>query len=131
MLSEEELQQVILTHLAATFHHSGALLVFVAPGHLRIYSDAGIPLTLADVARSVPLDAPTPLLHAIRSGRPQFLADRAEYHSRWPQGISEPWLGPDVGRSVAPLGPSGDDQPQRAWMVTHDKGCRLSADERA
>lgn len=128
--TEDELRQVILTHLAAAFHGAGALLAFVDDGRLHVSSDAGIPLPLADVAQNVPLDTPTPLLDAIRSGTPQFIADRAEYLRRWPQGISEPWLGRDAALSITPLSPSGD-QPLGAWLVFHDRAHRLAADERA
>ncbi|MFI8951550.1 SpoIIE family protein phosphatase [Streptomyces sp. NPDC053750] len=128
--TEQELRQIVLTRLAATFKGTGALLAFVHEDHLQISTDAGIPLALANAARSVSLDASSPLPYAIRSGEPQYLSGRAEYVLRWPQGVSAPWLGPDTALSVTPLGPAGD-QPLGAWMVTYERPRRLSGDEQA
>jgi hypothetical protein len=72
--SEQELQQVVLTRLAATFGASGALLALVDNGRLRISTDAGIAMWEAGPMHGLPLDHPSPVPEAIRTGRPQFIA---------------------------------------------------------
>jgi hypothetical protein len=131
--TEQELQQVILTRLAATFGGTGAMLAFVDDGRLRVLSDAGYPLPLAKALQDLSLDAPSPLSHAIRTGKPQFIPNQRQYIRHWPQGVLLPWidqLGADFAAVVSPLGPLGE-QPVGAWSVTYGSAHHWSPHERA
>ncbi|MFH9962908.1 SpoIIE family protein phosphatase [Streptomyces mirabilis] len=75
--TEQELQQVALTRLAATFGASGALLALVEEGRLRVSTDAGIAMWEADVLHGLPLDHPSALPESIRTGKPQFIGTSA------------------------------------------------------
>ncbi|MFF7184918.1 SpoIIE family protein phosphatase [Streptomyces sp. NPDC008222] len=130
--SEQELQQVVLTRLAATFGGTGAALALVDNGHLFVSSDGGLPAWYADAVRTMALDEQRPLTQAIRTGEPQFISDQKELLRRWPHADAAPlqWPGPDVAMSIIPLGPAGD-HPLGAWVVTYDSGHRPSPDEQA
>ncbi|MFD0504462.1 PAS domain-containing protein [Streptomyces chiangmaiensis] len=103
--TEQELQQVILTRLAATFGASGALLALVDEGRLRVSTDAGITMREVEFLHGMPLDDPGPIPEAIRTGRPQCIPDREDYIRRWPHAVDFPWigrLGPDYAVSITP-----------------------------
>ncbi|MGW7614418.1 SpoIIE family protein phosphatase [Streptomyces antimycoticus] len=130
--TEQELQQVVLTRLAATFGAAGAALALIDEGRLHFSSDAGIPLPVAKAVQES-LDVPNPLGLALRTGEPQFIPSRAEYIRRWPHGAELPWidqLGPHCAVSVSPLSPPGD-QPLGAWWVTYDSEHHSPPHERA
>ncbi|WP_328890563.1 SpoIIE family protein phosphatase [Streptomyces sp. NBC_00316] len=129
--TEQELQQVVLTRLAATFGASGALLALVDEGRLRVSTDAGIAMGEVSPMHGLSLDHPSPLPEAIRTGKPQFIPDRRDYIHRWPNGAEFPRLGrlgSDYAVSMTPLSESGN-QPLGAWVVTHGSGYRPSLDE--
>ncbi|MET7552133.1 SpoIIE family protein phosphatase [Streptomyces sp. NPDC005479] len=131
--TEQELQQVVLTRLAATFGGTGAALVFVDGDRLRAFSDAGIPLPAAKALQDLSLDAPSPFTYAIRTGKPQFIPNRKEYIRRWPHSATLPWIdqiGSNFAASTSPLSPLGD-QPLGAWGVTYDSEHHSSPHERA
>ncbi|MCX4580538.1 SpoIIE family protein phosphatase [Streptomyces sp. NBC_01571] len=131
-VTEQEVQQVVLTRLAATFGGTGAALAFITNGRLRVSSDAGIPIPVAAL-HGLPLDAPSPLLHVIRTGEPQFIPNQADYIRRWPHGAMVPYfdqLDSGYAISITSLSPGGD-QPLGAWLVTYDSEHRSSPDERA
>ncbi|MED7821602.1 PP2C family protein-serine/threonine phosphatase [Streptomyces chiangmaiensis] len=131
--TEQELQQVVLTRLAATFGGTGAALALVDDGRLRVLSDAGIPLPVAKALRDLSLDAPHPLAHAIRTGKPQSIPNQEEYISCWPHGVTLPWidrLGSNFAVSVSPLSPLGE-KPLGAWWVTYHSEHHSSPHERA
>ncbi|MER7181487.1 SpoIIE family protein phosphatase [Streptomyces hyaluromycini] len=130
--TEQELQQVALTRLAATFGATGALLALVDEGRLRVSTDAGIAMWEVDVLHGLPVDHPSALPEAIRTGRPQLILDRQDYLRRWPHGVDFPRLGRlgrDYAVSITPLSESGN-QPLGAWLVTYGSGYRPSLDER-
>ncbi|MGW4610379.1 PAS domain-containing protein, partial [Streptomyces sp. NPDC004532] len=131
-VTEQEIQQVVLTRLAATFGGSGAALALVTEGRLCVCSDAGIPLPVAAV-HGLPLDAPSPLPYVIRTGEPQFIRNQEDYIRRWPNGAMVPYfdqLDSGCAISITSLSPGGD-QPLGAWLVTYDSEHRSSPDERA
>ncbi|MGW1804562.1 SpoIIE family protein phosphatase [Streptomyces sp. NPDC002078] len=131
-VTEQEVQQVVLTRLAATFGGTGAALAFVTKGRLRVSSDAGIPLPVAAL-HGLPLDAPSALPYVIRTGEPQFIPNREEYIRRWPHGAMVPYfdqLDSGYAISITSLNPIGD-QPLAAWLVTYDSEHHSSPDERA
>lgn len=130
--TEQELQQVVLTRLAAIFGASGALLALVDEGRLRVSTDAGIAMWEAEVLHGMSLDHLSPVPEAIRTGRPQFIPDRRDYIHRWPHGAEFPRLarlGSDYAVSIMPLSEAGN-QPLGAWLVTYGSGYRPSLDER-
>ncbi|MGW4979735.1 SpoIIE family protein phosphatase [Streptomyces mirabilis] len=130
--TEQELEQVVLTRLAATFGASGALLALVDEGRLRVSTDGGIAMWEAGVLHGLPLDHPSALPEAIRTGKPQFIADREDYIRRWPQGAEFPRLGrlgSDYAVSIMPLAEAGN-QPLGGWLVTYSSGYQPSLDER-
>lgn len=130
--TEQELEQVVLTRLAATFGASGALLALVDEGRLRVSTDAGIAMWEAGVLHGLPLDHPSALTEAIRTGKPQLILDREDYIRRWPQGAEFPRLGrlgSDYAVSIMPLAEAGN-QPLGGWLVTYSSGYRPSLDER-
>ncbi|MGW0632506.1 SpoIIE family protein phosphatase [Streptomyces sp. NPDC002758] len=130
--TEQELQQVVLTRLAATFRGTGALLALVDEGRLRVSTDARVAMWEVAALHGLPLDQPSPLPEAIRSGRPQFIPDREDYVRCWPHGAGFPWLsrlGFDYTTSITPLSETGN-QPLGAWMVFYGSGHRPSLDER-
>ncbi|MGW1801014.1 SpoIIE family protein phosphatase [Streptomyces sp. NPDC001984] len=130
--TEQELQQVVLTRLAATFGASGALLALVDDGRLRVSTDAGIGMWEVDVLHGMSLDHPSPLPEAIRTGKSYFIRDREDYIRRWPHGAEFPHLGrlgSDYAFSIMPLIEPGN-QPLGGWLVTYGSGYRPSLDER-
>ncbi|MFF1747381.1 SpoIIE family protein phosphatase [Streptomyces mirabilis] len=130
--TEQELRQVVLTRLAATFGAAGVLFALVDDGRLSVSSDAGISIGEAQALHGMSLDHPSPLPEAIRTGKPQFVLDREEYIRRWPHGASLPWLarlGSDYTVSITPLSESGN-LPLGAWLVTYGSGYQPSSDER-
>jgi serine phosphatase RsbU (regulator of sigma subunit) len=130
--TEQELRQVVLTRLAATFGASGALLALVDEGRLRYSTDAGIAMREVEFLHGMPLDDPGPVPEAIRTGRPQFIPDREDYIRRWPHAVEYPRigrLGPDYAVSITPLSESGN-QPLGAWVVFYGSGYRPSLEER-
>jgi serine phosphatase RsbU (regulator of sigma subunit)/PAS domain-containing protein len=129
--TEQELQQVVLTRLAATFGATGALLALVDEGRLHVSTDAGIAMREVDVLHGLPLDHPSALPEAIRTGKPQFIPNLKDYIRRWPHGVGLPRLarlGSDYALSIAPLSEAGNP-PLGAWHVYHDSGYRLSLEE--
>nr|WP_018560276.1 SpoIIE family protein phosphatase [Streptomyces sp. SID8377] len=130
--TEQEVQQVLLTRLAATFGGTGAALALVAEGRLCVSSDAGIPRLVAAV-HGVSLDDPSPLPYAIRTGKPQFMRNQEEYIRRWPRGAMVPYfdqLESGCAVSIASLSPVAG-QPLGGWAVTYDGEHHSSPDERA
>ncbi|MFE4749942.1 SpoIIE family protein phosphatase [Streptomyces mirabilis] len=130
--TEQELQQVVLTRLAATFGASGALLALVDEGRLRVSTDAGIAMWEAGVMQGLPLAHPSALPEAIRTGKPQFIPNREDYMRRWPHGAEFPRLGrlgSDYAVSIMPLAEAGN-QPLGGWLVTYASGHQPSLDER-
>jgi serine phosphatase RsbU (regulator of sigma subunit) len=126
--TEQELRQVVLTRLAATFGGAGGLLALVDDGHLRVSTDAGEVPAL----HGMPLDHPGPLPEAIRTGQPQFIQGREDYIRRWPDGIGIPWksgLGSDYALAIRPLSETGNS-PLGAWIVSYGSGHRLPLDKR-
>ncbi|MFF3565911.1 SpoIIE family protein phosphatase [Streptomyces sp. NPDC002574] len=129
--SEQELQQVALTRLAATFGASGALLAFVDEGRLRVSTDGGIAMWEVAALHGLPLNHPSALPEAIRTGKPQFIPDRKDYEHRWPHGAEFPRvgrLGSDYAVSITPLSETGN-QPLGAWLVLYGSGYRPSLDQ--
>ncbi|MFF3946732.1 SpoIIE family protein phosphatase [Streptomyces sp. NPDC001902] len=119
--TEQELQQVVLTRLAAAYGGFGALFALVDDGRLRISSDAGIPTWQTDALLGLSLDEDRPLPCAIRTGQPRFIASREELARCWLSDSSTAQAppGPDVAMSITPLSPPGD-RPLGAWAVTYD-----------
>ncbi|MFF7470857.1 SpoIIE family protein phosphatase [Streptomyces sp. NPDC008092] len=129
--TEQELQQVVLTRLAATFGASGALLALVDEGRLRISTDGGIAMSEVEVLQGMPLEDPGPVPEAIRTGKTQCVPDRKDYTHRWPQAVDYPWigrLGSDYALAITPLSETGD-QPLGAWAVFYHREYRASLDE--
>ncbi|MCC5480087.1 PP2C family protein-serine/threonine phosphatase [Streptomyces barringtoniae] len=129
--TEQELRQVVLTRLAATFGGSGAALMLVEDGRLFASSDGGLTWR-AEVPPRISLDVQSPMAQATRTGKPLFIANQEEFLRRWPHADASPlqWPGPDAAVSITPLGPPGD-RPLGAWMVAYDSGHRPSPDESA
>ncbi|MEU1594546.1 SpoIIE family protein phosphatase [Streptomyces sp. NPDC005708] len=130
--TEQELRQVVLTRLAATFGARGALLALVDDGRLNVSSDAGISMREAQARQGMPLDHPSALPEAIRTGKQLFITGREDYIRRWPHGVGYPRLGrlgSDYTVSVTPLSETGDP-PLGAWMVFYGSGHRPSLEER-
>ncbi|MET7550264.1 SpoIIE family protein phosphatase [Streptomyces sp. NPDC005078] len=128
----QELQQVVLTRLAATFGATGVLFALVDDGRLRVSTDAGISVREAQALHGMSLDHPSPLPQAIRTGKPQFVPGQEDYVRRWPHGASLPWLArlaSDYTLSITPLSESGN-QPLGAWEMTYRSGYRPSLEER-
>ncbi|MCX4419284.1 hypothetical protein [Streptomyces mirabilis] len=120
-VTEQEVRQVVLTRLAATFGGTGAALAFVTQGRLRVSSDAGIPIPVAAL-HGLPLDAPSALPYVIRTGEPQFIPNQEDYIRRWPHGAMVPYfdqLDSGFAISITSLSPIGD-QPLGAWLVTYE-----------
>ncbi|TFV29667.1 hypothetical protein E4K10_48830 [Streptomyces sp. T1317-0309] len=131
--TEQELRQVVLTRLAATFAGTGAALALVDDEeHLSVSSDAGLPSWHVDALHCRSLDEQGPLPHAIRTGEPLFIRNQEDLLRRWPNGDAAPlaWPGPDVAMSITPLGLGGAQAPG-AWVVTYDSGHHPSPDEKA
>ncbi|MET9037336.1 SpoIIE family protein phosphatase [Streptomyces mirabilis] len=131
-VTEQEVRQVVLARLAATFGGTGAALAFITQGRLRVSSDAGIPIPVAAL-HGLPLDAPSALPYVIRTGEPQFIPNQEDYIRRWPHGTMVPYfdqLDSGFAISITSLSPIGD-QPLGAWLVTYDSEHHSSPDERA
>ncbi|MGW2612078.1 PP2C family protein-serine/threonine phosphatase [Streptomyces mirabilis] len=131
-VTEQEVRQVVLTRLAATFGGAGAALAFITQGRLRVSSDAGIPIPVAAL-QGLPLDAPSALPYVIRTGEPQFIPNQEDYIRRWPHGAMVPYfdqLDSGFAISITSLSPIGD-QPLGAWLVTYDSEHHSSPEERA
>jgi serine phosphatase RsbU (regulator of sigma subunit) len=130
--TEQELQRVVLTRLAATFGATGALLALVDEGRLRVSTDAGIAMWGGDALHGMSLDHPSPLPEAIRTGKSHFIPDRKDYIRRWPHAAEFPLLGrlgSDYAVSIMPLSEAGN-QPLGGWLVTYGSGYRPSLDKR-
>ncbi|WP_328920339.1 PP2C family protein-serine/threonine phosphatase [Streptomyces sp. NBC_00208] len=130
--SEQELRQVVLTRLAATFGGTGVVLTLLdnETGLLRASSDAGVDPQQSDSMEGLSLDEPQPLPYAIRTGTPQFIANHEELIRDWPQAVSIPYLDSFIALSIIPLSPVGD-QPLGGWAVTYDSEHHFPPDERA
>ncbi|MFF4113663.1 SpoIIE family protein phosphatase [Streptomyces sp. NPDC001714] len=129
--TEQELQQVVLTRLAATFGAGGALLALVDEDRLHVSTDAGIAMREVQALYGLRLNHPSPLPEAIRTGRPQFVRNRKHHSHRWPHGPFPRLdrLGSDYSISVTPLS-EASDQPLGAWGMVYDSGYLPSLDER-
>ncbi|MET8952143.1 SpoIIE family protein phosphatase [Streptomyces sp. NPDC004393] len=129
--TEQELQQVVLTRLAATFGASGAVLALVDDSRLCISTDARIDMREVEALHGLRLDQPTPLSEAILTGKPQFITDRADFTRRWPHAplLRFLRLGSDYAISITPLSESGD-QPLGAWSMLYRRGYLSPLDER-
>ncbi|MGW5274327.1 SpoIIE family protein phosphatase [Streptomyces sp. NPDC004044] len=129
--TEQELQQVVLTRLAATFGACGALLALVDEDRLLVSTDAGIAMREVEALHGLRLGHPSPLPEAIRTGRPQFVLNRKHHNHRWPHGPFPRLdrLGSDYAFAITPLSETGD-QPLGAWGMVYDSGYRPSLDER-
>ncbi|MFJ9034866.1 SpoIIE family protein phosphatase [Streptomyces sp. NPDC102274] len=129
--TEQEMQQVVLTRLAATFGANGALLALVDDGRLRVFTDARITMGEAEALHGMSLDHPSALPEAIRTGKPQFIPDRKDYIRRWPHGVGLLRLARlgDYAVAMTPLSEAGN-QPLGAWHVYYDSGYRPSLEER-
>ncbi|MEV6655196.1 SpoIIE family protein phosphatase [Streptomyces sp. NPDC051219] len=130
--TEQELRQVVLTRVAATFGGTGAVLALVdnGTGLLRVASDARVDPRQSDAMDGLSLDDPDPVTCVIRTGVPQFFPNQDELIRRWPHAINVPWLSSFVAMSIIPLSPVGD-QPVGVWVVTYDSEHHSSPDERA
>ncbi|MER6221023.1 SpoIIE family protein phosphatase [Streptomyces sp900105755] len=129
--TEQELQQVVLTRLAATFGAGGAMLALVDEGRLRVSTDGGIAMSEVEVLQGLPLSAPGPVPEAIRTGTSQFVPGRKDYIQHWPEAVDYPRierLGPDYAVSITPLSEAGD-QPLGAWTTFYHREYRASLDE--
>jgi serine phosphatase RsbU (regulator of sigma subunit) len=130
--TEQELKQVVLTRLTATFRGAGALLALVDDDRLRVSTDAGIAMCEVEALDGLPLDHPSALTEAIRTGNPQFITDLKDYMRRWPHGVGFPRLarfGCDYAVSITPLSETGN-QPLGAWLVYFGSGHQASLDAR-
>ncbi|GAA3074363.1 SpoIIE family protein phosphatase [Streptomyces glomeratus] len=129
--SEQELQQVVLTRLAATFGASGAVLALVDDSRLCISTDARVDMREVAALHGLRLDQPTPLSEAIRTGKPQFITDREDFTRRWPHAplLRFLRLGSDYAISITPLSEPGD-QPLGAWALLYHRGYLSPLDER-
>ncbi|MFJ7947256.1 SpoIIE family protein phosphatase [Streptomyces sp. NPDC096354] len=128
----QELQQVVLARLAATFGASGVLFALVDNGRLSVSTDAGITMGEAQTLHGLSLDCAGPLPEAIRTGKPLFVLNREDYTRRWSHGASLPWmdrLSSDYTISITPLGETGN-QPLGAWLMTYGSEYRPSLEER-
>ncbi|WP_405766133.1 SpoIIE family protein phosphatase [Actinacidiphila glaucinigra] len=130
--TEQELQQVVLARVAATFGGTGAVLTLLdqETGLLHASSDARVDPQQMNAMDGMTLDEPQPLTCAIRTGTPYFIPNHEELIRDWPQTATIPWLGSFIGISIAPLSPVGD-QPLGAWVVTYDREHHSPPDERA
>ncbi|MFD5570922.1 SpoIIE family protein phosphatase [Streptomyces cadmiisoli] len=129
--TEQELQQVVLTRVAATFSGTGAYLALVddRTGRLNVSSDAMVGPQLADAMHGLSLDESHPLTDVIRSGTPQFISNQEELLRLAPQVAGAPWLSCLAAVSMVPLSPLSA-QPLGAWGVTYDRTHEWSPDER-
>ncbi|MGC5008265.1 SpoIIE family protein phosphatase [Streptomyces sp. DT203] len=129
--TEQELQQVVLTRLAATFGACGALLALVDEDRLHVSTDAGIAMREVEALHGLRLGHPSPLPEAIRTGKPQFVRNRKQHSHRWPHGPFPRLdrLGSDYAFAITPLSETGD-QPLGAWGMVYGSGYRPSLDER-
>ncbi|MFF7209795.1 SpoIIE family protein phosphatase [Streptomyces sp. NPDC008238] len=130
--TEQELQQVVLTRVAATFGGTGAVLTLLdqETGLLHASSDARVDPQQMEAMDGMSLEQPQPLTCAIRTGVPYFIPNHEELIRDWPQSATIPWLDSFVGISIAPLSPVGD-QPLGAWAVIYDREHHSPPDERA
>ncbi|MFE7238846.1 SpoIIE family protein phosphatase [Streptomyces sp. NPDC057580] len=130
--TEQELQQVVLARVAATFGGTGALLALVddRTGLLRVSSDASVDPRQIAAMDGLSLGDPLPLTCVVRTGTPQFIPNQEEFIRRWPQAVCFPWIDSFAAISITPLSPVGD-QPVGAWAVTYDSEHHSSPDERA
>jgi serine phosphatase RsbU (regulator of sigma subunit) len=128
--TEQELQQVVLTRLAATFGAFGAVLALVDDNRLCISTDARRDMREVEALHGLRLDQPIPLSEAIRTGKPQFITDREDFTRRWPHAplLRFLQLGSDYAISITPLSEPGD-QPLGAWSMLYPRGYLLSLDE--
>ncbi|MFD8072010.1 SpoIIE family protein phosphatase [Streptomyces sp. NPDC059718] len=129
--TEQELQQVVLTRLAAAFGASGAVLALVDDNRLRISTDARIGKREVEALHGLRLDEATPLSEAIRTGKPQFITDREDFIRRWPHAplLRLLQLGSDYAISITPLSEPGY-QPLGAWAMLYHRGYLSSLNER-
>ncbi|MFJ4844453.1 MULTISPECIES: SpoIIE family protein phosphatase [unclassified Streptomyces] len=130
--TEQDLQRVVLTRLAATFNGAGAALALVDDRHIKLCTDAGLPAwRSAAPSQYVSLDDRLPLARALRTGTPVFIPDQDEYlRLSSPGDPALHWPGPDCAVSITPLGPGGE-RPLGAWLVAYGKEHHPTPDERA
>lgn len=126
--TEQELQNVVLHRVAAAFGGTGTLLAFTDHDRLRVTSGPGIDARLAQAMNGMPLDAPRPLTYAVRTGTPQFLANREEYAARWPEAHEVLPVTEAVAFSMIPFGAGG--RPLGGWIVAYKEEHRPTEEER-
>ncbi|MET8410581.1 PAS domain-containing protein [Streptomyces sp. NPDC005195] len=102
--TEQELQQVVLTRLAATFDAFGTVLALVDDNRLCISTDARRDMREVEALHGLRLDQPIPLSEVIRTGKPQFITDRKDFTRRWPHAplLRFLQLGSDYAISISP-----------------------------
>ncbi|MGY6021678.1 PAS domain-containing protein [Streptomyces spinosirectus] len=81
--TEQELQQVVLTRVAATFGGKGAILTLFdnETGLLHASSDARSDPQHTDAMEGLSLDEPQPLTCAIRTGTPHFIPNHKDSYA--------------------------------------------------
>lgn len=115
--TEQELQQVVLARVAATFGGTGAVLTLLdqETGLLHASSDARVDPQQMNAMDGMTLDEPQPLTCAIRTGTPYFIPNHEELIRDWPQTATIPWLGSFIGISIAPSVRSATSRSGPGW----------------
>jgi serine phosphatase RsbU (regulator of sigma subunit) len=126
--TERELQQVVLTRVAATFGGTGCVVAFTENDRLRVSSDGGTDPRLTQHLDGMPLDAANPLPYAIRTGEAQFIPNREEFVRLWPEAGYLLPLTSDAALSVIPFGSAGGQQ-IGAWAVSYGSEHHASLNE--
>jgi hypothetical protein len=87
--TEDGMEQVIMTRLAATFGSNGALLGLVEDdGGLLVYTDAGVSPAEADALHGLASEDSSPLREVIGTGEPLLIGGGKDYMRHWPQNTS-------------------------------------------
>jgi signal transduction histidine kinase len=84
--------------------NAGALVLLSADAqHLQIVRAVGFPAELIEAWQQFPVDAPLPVVDAVRSGAPVWLESRAAWLARYPQIAHNSSLRAPRARSAIPL----------------------------